>query len=119
MNRATECSPDAGASFRACVICNSTDGCANACGPGYYVAQIVSASAAERSACGLTDASMFVCRKTTTSFSQCGTTCPSGYTRIGSPTRSATTCSAAVIEANFNIPNGYAMLARCDGPGSL
>lgn len=118
VNRATRCEPDEGSSFRACVICNATDGCANACGPGYYVQRISIGSAADRSNCGLNDALMFTCRKTTANFSQCGTTCPPGYARNGSSTRNTSTCQAARIEANGNIPNQYAQLQRCTGPGS-
>lgn len=41
-----------------------------------------------------------------------------GTTRVlDHPTRSTTTCRAAVVEGNFNIPNSYAMLSRCGGPG--
>lgn len=117
VNRPTWCEPDQGTSFRACMICNGSV-CSNPCGPGYYVSRIVQGNAADRNNCGLTDANMFICTKTTPSFNQCGTTCPPGYAPSGAPIRNTSTCLAARMEANSNIPNDYGRLLRCTGPGS-
>lgn len=114
VNRITRCEPDSGSSYSMCLICNTTDGCSNACGPGYHVDRIRTGSSIDRNNCGLNDINMVTCRRNTDSrWTQCGTECPPGAIR-SDPVRDTSRCNAAAIEANVNIPNSYSFRVTCD-----